>query len=140
MTIVNLYSNLCSQNPTLINILSENPVLDNIFSILEDSSNVPQNIDSISDIINFYHHVSLKQGEARIKATKTSFKKFLFEMLSSQKFLRVFTMKNFTQFWTTLNRYRTNIHEVDKSLFIALINVIRKVIFNYQLLTPIKNV
>ena len=62
MTVINLYSNICSENPALINILSLNPALDNLFKTLENAENIPTNMDSISDIINFYHHVSLKEG------------------------------------------------------------------------------
>ena len=41
-------------------------------------------------------------------------------------------MKSFNHFWTTLNRYRSNIHEADKSIFIGLINGLVEISKTYQ--------
>ena len=57
---------------------------------------------------------------------------FLVQILTSDKFCRILTSKSFNHLWTTLNRYRSNIHELDKAFFLALLNSLSIISENYM--------
>ena len=57
---------------------------------------------------------------------------FLVQIFTSDKFCRILTTKGFTQIWTTLNRYRSNIHELDKAFFLALLNSLNIISENHM--------
>jgi hypothetical protein len=63
---IKLICNVCSENPLLIdNITGSSTIIDSLFSLLQNESILPKNIEFIINAVHFFHSVSMKDGIVR---------------------------------------------------------------------------
>jgi hypothetical protein len=84
-------------------------------------------MDCIVDILNFFHHISLKEGDVREYVSKNSTREFLIAIFTDEKYCGIMNSKNFSNFWSTLNRYKSNIPTFERHFPNSVIASIMKI-------------
>jgi hypothetical protein len=88
METIQLISNICEESPTLLETVQKTSptILPFLFQIIFSAEHIPVDIQSLTDVINFMHHVSLIDGPVRNTMLKRPMVSFITKMLVMDKF------------------------------------------------------
>lgn len=102
-----LIGNICSENPTLIDIISKYQILDILLEFLNRVQKI-NNYECVSNAINFIHYICLKEGQVRIKVLSKYLQPFI-RKISCSNMSEYINYKNYTYITSLLLKFIGNI-------------------------------
>lgn len=118
---------ICTENPHYIdNVLtSSEQLLDRLLALLADPDRMPTTPDSLICSVNFYHAISMKEGRVRQEKLRPSLERFVFNVLTNDRFGDFTPTKKYIFFLSSLFKFQSNVPEVSRYLFHSLMRAAR---------------
>jgi hypothetical protein len=122
-----LICSICTENPHYIDnvLISSELLIDRLLALLADPERMPTTPDALICSVNFYHAVSMKEGRVRQEKLRPSLERFVFNVLTNDRFCEFTPTKKYVFFLNTLFKFQSNVPEVSKYLFRSLMRAAR---------------
>ncbi len=127
METIQLIGNICEESPTLLESIEKTSptIIPYMLELISSALHIPSDIHSLTDVINFLHHVSLKDGPIRNTMLKKPLVSFITRILTMDRFVETLSRNVKTvggYIVGSLNRFLNNIKICGKYIFNGFIN------------------